>query len=250
MTESPNQDIIKFNFTGRNVLVTGGTSCIGAAIAHAYLAAGANVTISGTNDSIKAYTPSPPQRSKYIQFNLSSLRDVEIIVSHLPQLDILINNAGGTTVPEEFANAVQSNLIGTEMLTTALKPALARSTMPGGASVINILSSMSFFGSSSFPGYGAAKAGLHMLTKSLATTYASENIRVNAVAPGPVRTRMTEVYADSAEYGPSTAARIALGRWGLPEDIAPPVLFLTSPSASFITGECLTVSGGYLISEG
>jgi NAD(P)-dependent dehydrogenase (short-subunit alcohol dehydrogenase family) len=180
---------------------------------------------------------------------LAAVGDAATLANSLPKLDILINNAGGTSAPEDFAAAVETNLTATQRLTAALHPTLARSAIPGGASVINVLSMMAFFGNSFFPGYSAAKAGLLLLTKSLATAWAKERIRVNAVAPGPVRTRMTERFADDPTYGPMTAARMAVGRWGEPEDIAAPVLFLTSPGAAFITGECLNVSGGYLISE-
>ena len=92
-------------------------------------------------------------------------------------------------------------------------------------------------------------AGLLLLTKSLAQQWGAKGVRLNVVAPGPVRTRMTERYADDPVYGPATAQRMALGRWGMPEDIAGPTLFLASPAARFITGECLIASGGYMIAE-
>lgn len=240
-------DILRFNYTGRTVLVTGGTNGIGAAIAAAYGAAGADVIVTGTKATAGDYDPPPV--ATYHRLRLAEADDAARLAAALTRLDILVNNAGGVTAPENFADAIAANLTGVQRLTVALKPLLARSDMPGGASVVNILSNMTFFGNSFFPGYSAAKAGLHLLTKSLATGWAPDNIRVNAVAPGPIRTRMTAVYADDPKYGPGTAARMALGRWGTPEEIAPPVMFLTSPGAGFITGECLVVSGGFMISE-
>ena len=242
-------DIVRFNFTGRTVLVTGGTTGIGAAIAQAYLDAGAEVIVTGTRKAAADYDDAPPKGAAYRQLNLAEPTDAARIASSLTRLDILVNNAGGATAPEDFAAAVETTLTAVHRLTTALKPLLAKSDLPGGAAVVNILSSMAFFGNSFFPGYSAAKAGLLLLTKSLATGWAGDKIRINAVAPGPVRTRMTTRFADDPQYGPATAARMALGRWGEPEDIASPVLFLSSPGAAFITGECLVVSGGYMISE-
>jgi 3-oxoacyl-[acyl-carrier protein] reductase len=242
-------DIVQFNFTGRTVLVTGGTTGIGAAIAQAYLDAGAEVIVTGMRKAATDYDSAPPNGAAYRKLDLSAPEDAAAIAASLPRLDILVNNAGGATAQEDFAAAVETTLTAVHRLTTALKPQLAKSDLPGGAAVVHILSSMAFFGNSFFPGYSAAKGGLLVLTKSMATAWASDKIRINAVAPGPVRTRMTARFADDPQYGPATAARMALGRWGEPEDIAQPVLFLSSPAAAFITGECLVVSGGYLISE-
>jgi len=243
------RDIVRFNFSGRTVLVTGGTTGIGAAISQAYLDAGADVIVTGTRTAATDYDTAPPRGAAYRQLNLSEPSDAQRLATSLTHLDILVNNAGGATAPEDFSQAVETTLTAVHRLTTALKPLLVKSHLPGGAAVVNILSSMAFFGNSFFPGYSAAKAGLLLLTKSLATGWSGDKIRINAVAPGPVRTRMTARFADDPQYGPATAARMALGRWGEPEDIAGPVLFLTSPAAGFITGECLVVSGGYLISE-
>jgi len=236
------------DFSGRRVLVTGGTSGIGAAIAAAFVKAGAAVTVTGTQASAAAYADLPPGVA-YRPLRLEDRDSVLALAAGFDALDVLVNNAGRTTVPEDFDAAVDGNLKGVHALIQACLPMLSQSDQKGGGAVVNIASMMAYFGNSMFPGYSASKAGLLLLTKSLAQGWGGRNVRINVVAPGPVRTPMTIRYADDPAYGPGTAQRIALGRWGEPEDIAAPVLFLAGPGAAFITGECLPVSGGYLIAE-
>jgi NAD(P)-dependent dehydrogenase (short-subunit alcohol dehydrogenase family) len=236
-----------FDFTGRHVLVTGGSSGIGGGIASEFVEAGANVIITGTRDEAQSGTI--PRGCDYRPLRLEDRASIHALANSLDRLDILVNNAGGTSVPEDFDAAIDANLKGVHALTTACLPLLERSDHDGGGAVVSIASMMAVFGNSIFPGYSAAKAGLLLLTKSLAQKWGAQGVRLNVVAPGPVRTRMTERYADDPTYGPATAQRMALGRWGTPEDIAGPTLFLASPAARFITGECLAASGGYMIAE-
>jgi 3-oxoacyl-[acyl-carrier protein] reductase len=236
-----------FDFTGRHVLVTGGSSGIGGGIATAFVEAGARVIITGTRD--EATADAIPQGWDYRPLRLHERESIHALANSLDRLDILVNNAGGTSMPEDFDAAIDANLKGVHALTTACLPLLERSEHDGGGAVVTIASMMAVFGNSIFPGYSAAKAGLLLLTKSLAQQWGAKGVRLNAVAPGPVRTRMTERYADDPTYGPATAQRMALGRWGTPEDIVGPTLFLASPAARFITGECLVASGGYMIAE-
>jgi NAD(P)-dependent dehydrogenase (short-subunit alcohol dehydrogenase family) len=106
---------------------------------------------------------------------------------------------------------------------------------------------LSFFGGGLVPGYSASKGGVAQLTKSLAIAYASDQIRVNAVAPGWIATPLTQALQQDPERSAQILGRTPLGRWGQPQDIADPVLFLASPAARFITGVVLPVDGGYLI---
>jgi 3-oxoacyl-[acyl-carrier protein] reductase len=106
---------------------------------------------------------------------------------------------------------------------------------------------MSFFGSPYFPGYGAAKAAVVQLTKTLAAGWAADNIRVNAVAPGSVPTRMTAKYAEDPAIAEMVNAKTPMRRWGTPEEIANAVQFVCSDAATFITGHTLIVDGGYSI---
>jgi len=107
---------------------------------------------------------------------------------------------------------------------------------------------LSFFGGGLVPGYSASKGGVAQLTKSLAIAYAPDHIRVNAVAPGWIATPLTQALQDDPARSGPILARTPLARWGKPEDVADPVVFLASEAARFITGVVLPVDGGYLIS--
>ena len=124
-----------------------------------------------------------------------------------------------------------------------------QSNLQGGASIIGIASLTSFFGMPVVPGYGAGKGGLVQLIKTLSMKWADQSIRVNAVAAGYIKTRMTEPIINSDEFSKDILNRIALKKLGDPADIANAVLFLTSHSARYITGETLRVDGGYSISS-
>jgi NAD(P)-dependent dehydrogenase (short-subunit alcohol dehydrogenase family) len=116
-----------------------------------------------------------------------------------------------------------------------------------GGCIVNTASMLSFFGGGLTPGYSASKGGVAQLTKSLAIAYAADGIRVNAVAPGWIATPLTQALQEDPVRHAQIVGRTPMGRWGQPEDVADPVLFLASPAARFITGVVLPVDGGYLI---
>ena len=146
-----------------------------------------------------------------------------------------------------FEESGQINLFGAFRLATACRKKLAASALEGGASVVNLASMSSYFGISIVPGYGAAKAGIVQMTKSLAVAWAAGGIRVNAVAPGLIRSNMTAPMENIEGLADAHLARTPMARWGEPDDICGPVLFLASPAARFITGQTLPVDGGYSI---
>jgi NAD(P)-dependent dehydrogenase (short-subunit alcohol dehydrogenase family) len=232
----------------RKVLVTGATSGIGAGIAAAFAADGAQVWATGaTAAEVDAATAQHPG----IEHRVLDVRDgdaVTALVQALGNLDVVVNCAGiiGRGVehePEAFARTVDINLNGTMRVCAAARPGLK--TRRG--CIVNTASMLSFFGGGLVPGYSASKGGVAQLTKSLAIAYAADGIRVNAVAPGWIATKLTQALQDDPARSAPILARTPLGRWGTPEDIAGPVLFLASEGARFVTGVVLPVDGGYLI---
>ncbi len=243
---------ISYNYRGAQVLVTGGTSGIGAGIAAAYRAAGADVTITGTRKTAAEYQEDL-SGFRYLQLSLTDNAQIAAVAAALPSLDILVNNAGANFMmqneydPEIFEKGVQVNLTSAYRMSHALKPKLTQSKLPGGASVIGIASLTSYFGVEVVPAYGAAKAGLVQLMKTLSMAWARDGIRVNAVAAGITESRMTAQMLSMPDMMAPVLARTPLGRPGKPADVAGAVLFLTSAGASYITGQTLLVDGGYSI---
>ena len=232
----------------RQILITGGTSGIGAGIAAAFAAQGDQVTVTGaTAAEVDAATGRAG-----ITAQVLDVRDgaaVQALVAALGPLDVVVNCAGvirrgAEHDPVAFADTVDINLNGTMRVCAAARPALAARR----GCIINTASMLSFFGGGLVPGYSASKGGVAQLTKSLAIAYAADGIRVNAVAPGWIATPLTQALQDDAARSGQILARTPLGRWGTPADVAGPVLFLASAAAQFVTGVVLPVDGGYLIS--
>ena len=243
---------LNYDYKGAHVLVTGGSNGIGAGIAAAYLAAGANVTITGTRANAADYD-SDLSGYRYLPLQLTDNAQIDAVAAALPKLDILVNNAGGNFVaeneyePETFEKSIQVNLLSAYRMAHACLPKLAQSQLPGGASVIGLASMTSYFGVEVVPGYGAAKAGLVQLTKTLSIAWAKHNIRVNSIAAGLIDSNMTGPALAVPEFNTAVIARTPQNRTGTPQDIAGAVLFLTSSGAAFITGQTLPVDGGYSI---
>ena len=164
-----------------------------------------------------------------------------------------MNNAGANFMlqneydPEIFEKGLQVNLASAYRMSHACRAKLAASKLPAGASVIGIASLTSFFGLEVVPAYGAAKAGLVQLVKTLGIAWAKENIRVNAVAAGVTESRMTAQMLKIPAMMAPVLARTPLKRVGHARDVAGAVLFLTSGAASYITGQTVLVDGGYSI---
>ena len=242
-----------FDFAGASVLVTGGTSGIGHAVAHAFTDSGAHVTITGTRRSAADYE-SDLASFAYQQCRLTEPASIDAVVAALDRLDVLINNAGQNPPggrneydPEVFEETVAINLFGAFRLASATRSLLAASELDGGGSVVNVGSMSSFFGIEIVPAYGAAKAAVVQLTKTLAVAWAKDGIRVNAIAPGVVETGMTAPMLPFDELTGPLLARTPMGRFAAPEEIAPAVLFLASPAARYMTGHTLVIDGGFSI---
>jgi len=236
-----------FDFSGCAALVTGGSNGIGLAIARAFQAAGAEVSITGTKANVDAYEEDLSQFS-YRQVLVEDGESVDALIAATKRVDVLVNNAGTAVrapealTPAGFEKNIAINLSSVFRLCQGLHGKL--SSRPG--SIVNIASMYSYYGSARIPGYGASKAAILQMTKTLAVLYADDGIRVNAIAPGWVETNLTARTRSSAEASRPITERTPMGRWARPDEIAGTALYLASDDlASFVTGVTIPVDGGY-----
>lgn len=248
MTEAPT-----FDFGGAWVCVTGGSNGIGLGLAGAFADAGAAVMVSGTRPTASDYEHAASlERFHYVQMDMRDPAGIDRVVSDLFAMDVLVNNAGATfpdgldeSTPDGFDAAVQTNLLGGHRFVRGCEALLKASEHPGGASVINVASMAASRPSVLVPGYGAAKAGVIQMTRHLGLVWASDGVRVNAIAPGLIESNMTAIMKDVPELEAAELAKVPMGRWGTPADLVGMVLFLAGPAAGFITGQTFNVDGGY-----
>ncbi|MBM1219865.1 SDR family oxidoreductase [Ponticoccus sp. SC2-23] len=234
------------DLSGRTALVTGASRGIGAAIATALRDAGAEVIGIGTSIS-----KAPPEGIEPIDCDLSDRAAIEALLARLDgrEIDILVNNAGiirrapiAEHTTEDWDAVMAVNLDAPFLLTRALG---AKMLERGHGKVINVASVLSFEGGVTVPGYAASKAAIANLTRSFANEWASRGVNVNAIAPGYVTTDNTAALRSDPEREAQLMARVPLGRWLRPEEIAAPVVFLASDAASAIHGAVMAVDGGW-----
>ena len=253
-----------FNLEGKVALVTGATHGLGMAMAKGLASAGATLVINGHSSQEKIDAALAEYKAEGIQaygylFNVTDEKAVEKAVSTIEKdvgpIDILVNNAGIIRrVPlldmplEEWELVIKTDLTGVFTMT---RPVVRNMIKRGGGKVINICSMMSELGRNSVGAYAAAKGGLKMLTRNMATEWAKHNVQVNGIGPGYFATTQTApIRVDGNPMNEFIISRTPAGKWGDPNDLQGTTIFLSSAASNFVTGQIVYVDGGILATIG
>lgn len=229
----------------RIAIVTGGATGLGLGCSKRLLADGFKVLSLGVDHEELI----DHENYEHRVFDVTDRSAIADLVARTPALDALVNAAGiilheGREFSDEgFDKVMQVNLGGTRSLSFGLKDALAAQR----GAIVNFASMWSIFGSARNPAYSTSKGAVLQLTRSLAASWGADGIRVNAVAPGWIKTRMSRTAMNDPERAGPILRRIPAGDWGEPSDVGNAVAFLVSPEARYITGVMLPVDGGYSI---
>jgi 3-oxoacyl-[acyl-carrier protein] reductase len=231
---------------GKTALVTGGSRGIGAAIARELARGGARVVVGSRAGAQEAEAVAAEIGGQAVQADVSSVDDAKRIVEEAGELDVLVNNAGITRdgllarmSDDDWRDVVETNLSSVFYTCRAVTRGMMKRRS---GSIVNLSSIVGLHGNLGQTNYAASKAGIVAFTKSLAQELGSRGVRANVVAPGYIKTQLTEVIPE--EFKTQMLALTPLGRFGDPEDVARAVRFLCSDDAAFITGEVLVVGGG------
>lgn len=252
-----------FSLHNKIALVTGGTHGLGMAMAKALAHAGATLVINGhTEDkmtkALEAYQKEGIEAKGYL-FDVTNEEEaaskINQIESELGTIDILVNNAGIIKrVPAlemsatEFREVLDVDVTGPFIMSKIVAKSMIQK---GGGKIINICSMMSELGRNTVSAYAAAKGGLKMLTRNLATEWAKHNIQVNGIGPGYFATEQTApIRVDGHPFNDFIINRTPSGRWGKPEDLGGTAVFLASEASNFINGQIIYVDGGILATIG
>ncbi|MCJ1474253.1 hypothetical protein MMC13_002911 [Lambiella insularis] len=253
-----------FSLEGQTALVTGGTRGIGQAMAIALAEAGADIILVQRDTSNTTTAESIERLGRKATIHVADLASqssisalVPDLLREVPRIDILLNCGGiqrrhpSHQFPDTDWNEVLQVNLTTVFTLCRDVGAHMLSNEPHGASgkrgsIINVASLLSFQGGITVPAYAASKGGVAQLTKALSNEWAGKGINVNAIAPGYIATEMNTALMNDEKRADSILARIPAGRWGSPEDFKGAVVYLASEASSYVSGEILTVDGGWM----
>lgn len=253
-----------FSLEGKVALVTGGAHGIGYTMAKALAKAGATIVINSSNQEslnkgLQDFKADGIDAVGYV-FDVTDEQKVQSAVKQIEEqvgvIDILINNAGiikripmHETSVSDFTQVINVDLIAPYICAKAVIPSMIKK---GGGKIINVCSMMSELGRETVSAYAAAKGGLKMLTKNIASEYGEYNIQCNGIGPGYIATSQTaplrQIQPDGSRhpFDSFIISKTPAGRWGTPEDLAGPTVFLASEASNFVNGHILYVDGGIL----
>ena len=245
-------------FAGKVALITGGNAGIGRATAIEFAKQGAKVVVSGRREKegqdVVAEIKALGSKAIFAKTDVSKASDVKAMIEQtlatFGRLDFAFNNAGVEQLPTPLPDQTEESYdqimdINVKGVWLSLKHEIPAMLKTGGGAIVNNSSIAGLIGAVGAPVYVASKHAVNGLTKSVALEYAKQNVRVNAVAPGTIETRMFRDFAAAPEVRQAMEAATPIGRVGQPEEIASAILWLCSAGASFITGQTLAIDGGY-----
>lgn len=231
---------------GKTALVTGGSRGIGAAVARELARAGATVVVGYRSGADEAEAIASEIDGRAVQADVSNVDDAKRLVDEAGDLDVLVNNAGITRdgvlarmTDDDWRSVLETNLSSVFYTCRAVSRGMMKRR---GGSIVNLSSIVGLHGNWGQSNYAASKGGIVAFTKSLAQELGSRGVRANVVAPGYIKTQLTDAIPEEAQQ--QMLGLTPLGRFGEPEDVARAVRFLSSDDASFITGEVVVVGGG------
>lgn len=239
------------DFTGKRVLVVGGTSGIGNGIAHGFRVRGAKVAVWGTREKgdYKVEDGSDLTGLEFARVDVSDSDQVAGAPSPFDGLDVLVLAQGtviyrkGEFEMDGFRKVVATNL--DSMMACSMR--FLEDLKASGGNIVTVSSTSAFHATRGNPAYNASKAGVVALTRTLGQAWAGDGVRVNCLAPGLVDTKLTKVTTEHPDRLAGALRGIPMHRLGTPEDMAGAVLFLASPLASYITGQTIVVDGGLIL---
>ncbi|QFI69153.1 2-deoxy-D-gluconate 3-dehydrogenase [Sinorhizobium alkalisoli] len=247
-----------FDLAGKTALVTGARTGLGRGMALALARAGADIAAIGSTEMPETETlvRDAGRRFHVQKVDLSKPFDAAAVIGNVAGafggIDILVNNAGIIRRADlldykesDWDDVLDVNLKSVFLLSQAAARHMIATKRPG--RIVNVASMLTFQGGIRVPAYTASKHGIAGLTKAMANELAPHGITVNAIAPGYMETDNTEALRHDPDRNAQISARIPIGRWGTPDDLATAVLFFAAPASSYVTGTVLPVDGGWMV---